>query len=188
MNAKDKTAVDEVMGFLKAFVDYHIDETTIESAPTDAQMLLKNIPVLERLLTAKPKPKPKPKHTVKTVKPDYGKLCETDNVLRDFVYTQVRNARESVNPNYKYCVWNDDKRTTWLTDDLDAAMRFASTQSKSHTYSHYLVLKIVRANDGTYRTVKECFYSNGEYYDGDKHCCFLHYDYIASISDEILKL
>ena len=144
--------------------------------------------MLERLLTAKPKPKPKPKRTVKTVKPDYGKLCETDNVLRDFVYTQVRNACESVNPNYKYCVWNDDKRTTWLTDDLDAAMCFASTQSKSHTYSHYLVLKIVRADDGTYRTVKECFYSNGEYYDGEKHHYFLHYDYIASISDEILKL
>ena len=45
MNAKDKTAVDEVIGFLKAFVDYHIDETPIEpDEPTDAQMLLKTFP------------------------------------------------------------------------------------------------------------------------------------------------
>lgn len=187
MNKKDSIAVDEVMQFLRAFVDYHIVETPIElDAPTDAQMLEKNIPVLERLLTKKPKRKRARKP--KTVSySDYDKLYDTDQIFKNYVDARMRYARESVNPNYKYCVCNNSFGTIWLTDDLDAAMRFASTQSKLNTRTGFSVMKIVQKNDGTYITIKECWYRDGEYYDGDGHY-FLHYNYIAQNAFEINKL
>lgn len=97
MNKKDSIAVDEVMQFLRAFVDYHIVETPIEpDVPTDAQMLEKNIPVLERLLTKKPKRKRARKP--KTVSySDYDKLYDTDQTFKNYVDARMRYARESVN-------------------------------------------------------------------------------------------
>lgn len=187
MKRADKTAVDEVLEFLKAFVDYHIDETLIEpDVLTDAQMLAKNIPVLERLFAEKPKRKRTRKP--KTVSySDYDKLYETDQTFKNYVDARMRYARESVNPNYKYCVCSDSFGSVWLTDDLDAAMRFASTQSKLNTRTSYNVMKIVQKNDGSYITQKECWYNNGKYYDGDGSY-FLHYNYIAQNAFEINKL
>ena len=187
MNKKDSIAVDEVMQFLKAFVDYHIDETPIEpDVATDAQMLEKNIPVLERLLTKKPKRKRARKP--KTVSySDYDKLYDTDQTFKNYVDARMRYARESVNPNYKYCVCNDSFDSIWLTDDLDAAMQFASTQSKLNTRTSYNVMRIVQKRDGTYVTEKECWYNNGKYYEGEGGY-FLHYNYIAQNAFEINKL
>ena len=187
MKKADRQAVDEVMQFLRAFVDYHIVETPIEpDVPTDAQMLEKNIPVLERLLTKKPKRKRARKP--KTVSySDYDKLYDTDQIFKNYVDARMRYARESVNPNYKYCVCNDSFGTIWLTDDLDAAMQFASTQSKLNTRTGYSVMKIVQKNDGTYTTQRECWYREGEYHDGNGSY-FLHYNFIAQNAFEINKL
>ena len=187
MNKKDSIAVDEVMQFLRAFVDYHIVETPIEpDAPTDAQMLEKNIPVLERLLTEKPKRKRARKPKTMSYS-DYDKVYDADQTFKNYVDARMRYARESVNPNYKYCVCHDSFGSICLTDDLDAAMQFASTQSKLNTRTGYNVMKIVQKRDGTYVTVKECWYRDGEYYDGDGSY-FLHYNYIAQNAFEINKL
>ena len=148
-------------------------------------MLEKNIPVLERLLTEKPKRKRARKP--KKVNVDYFKLYDTDQNFKNFVYTMVRQGKESVNPNYKYCVCNDSFGKIWLTDDLDAAMRFASTQSKLNTRTSYNVMRIVQKRDGTYVTEKECWYNNGKYYEGEGGY-FLHYNYIAQNAFEINKL
>ena len=183
MKKTDKIrAADEIVQFLKAYAEYHINDTPIENEPTDAQMLMRNIPILEDMLK-QPKPKRKPKSAIT----NYGKLYESDHIFKNYVDTAVRHARESVNPNYKFCVCNDSFGKMWLTDDIDKAMQFASTQSKLNTRTGYNVMKIVQAKDGTYKTVKECWYSNGKYQDGEGGY-FLHFDYLAQYAFEINKL
>lgn len=174
MKKADRQAVDEVMQFLNAYAEYHISDTDDDGEPTDAQMLVRNIPVLKKLLEAKPKPKTKQKEC----SPNYDKLYETDQKFKNYVDYKMRYARESVNPNCKYCVVNEGLSKLTLTDNLDAAMQYASTRSKMHPYTTYMVLRIALMDDGTYKTIKECWYSNGEYFEGHSFY-FLHYDYIA---------
>ena len=50
------------------------------------------------------------------------------------------------------------------------------------------VLEIRKAKDGSYKTIKDCFFHGGQYYQGDKYNAFLHFEYIAQRVNKLEKL
>ena len=105
--------------------------------------------------------------------------------FKDYIYTVRKEARESINPNYRYCVINDDVDECYLTDDIGAAMEFAANKSKADTHS-WRVCNIVKAGDGSYITTIEGHCMRGHYIDDDRRA-FLHFDYISQRCEGIVK-
>ena len=102
-----------------------------------------------------------------------------DRQLDDVVRLREKQARESVNPNYKYCVTDGDIYECWLTDDIGVAMQKAHTLAVCKQRIHH-VLKIIKAKDGTYKTTIECcYYDDGRCIDRSDGTVFLHFDFIA---------
>lgn len=159
--------LNRMYDFLQAFVDYYEFDPKVaeDGEPTDAAMLEECLPSLKAVIESEDIPTIEPQQVY-------------DN---DYLYNAVKLARESVNPNYKYCVVYNDASECGLTDDIGVAMEHAAQVSKTRRLDNINVCRIVRSdNDGTYRTKIEGWCSDGHYYDkvhGDGD--YLHFDFIA---------
>lgn len=156
-----------IYDFIYAFVDYHEFDPKVadDGEPTDAAVLEECLPSLKAVIESEDIPTIEPQQVY-------------DN---DYLYNAVKLARESVNPNYKYCVVYHDASECGLTDDIGVAMEHAALVSKTRRGDNIHVCRIVKSvNDGTYKTKIEGWCSDGHYYDkvhrdGD----YLHFDFIA---------
>ena len=96
-------------------------------------------------------------------------------------------GRESVNPNFDYCILSESLMDTlYLTDDYETALRKAKSLSiinKDHVFS---VFSIKETEDG-YKTFYEMQYDGGEAVS-PSHYMFLHYDYLSRAVKNIVKL
>ncbi len=95
-------------------------------------------------------------------------------------------GRESVNPNYKFCVLSESLMDTlYLTDDYEAALRKAKTLSllSDHMFS---VFSIKNTEEG-YKTFYEIQYDGGKPVEPSLYM-FLHYDYLSRVVKSIVKL
>ena len=163
--------LQRIYDFIQAFVDYHEFDPKVadDGEPTDAAMLEECLPALQAVIESEDVPTIEPQISIKQV-------YDTD-----YLYNAVKHARESVNPNYKYCVVYSDASECGLTDDIGVAMEHAALVSKRIRYDNINVCRITKSvNDGTYRTKIEGWCSDGHYYDkvhsdGD----YLHFDFIA---------
>lgn len=176
MTQEERTAMEEAYDFLSAFVEYHIDEPPFdpEDGLTDAQRLAEYLPILQRMLSNTTP------DLVQYTDHDYSEL-ESNKKYKDYIYSQVRHARESVNPNYKYCVTSSGLHDCYLTDDISVAMEFAA--KKSRDCDMWYVLKIGKLKDNTYKTFVQGVCYDGHYEERDKHA-YLHFDYIAQAVGE----
>lgn len=174
---KHITNLSEIYNFLQAYVDYHEGDPLIadDGEPTDCANLKQWLPSLQAVIKSKKVSKPKPIVKEKIVEVEIPVIDEND------VYNAVKKARESVNPNYKYCVVYNDASECGLTDDVGVAMEHAAKVSKTRGHDNINVCRIFKSvADGTYKTKIEGWCSNGHYYDhvhGDGD--YLHFDFIA---------
>ncbi len=110
---------------------------------------------------------------------DRNNVCSTlpklQHGLKDVLYNTAKKARESVNPNYRWCALRDPIAEVWLTDDETQAMTFAANRSKDG--SVWNICKIKPAKDG-YRTYINAACANGHYRE-QPELKYLHFDYIA---------
>lgn len=165
--------LNRIYDFLQAFVDYYEFDPKVaeDGEPTDAAMLEECLPSLKAVIDSEDVP-------TMSIEPQVvvNQVYENDNL-----YNAIKHARESVNPNYKYCVVYNDASECGLTDDIGVAMEHAAQVSKTRRLDNINVCRIVRSdNDGTYRTKIEGWCSDGHYYDkvhGDGD--YLHFDFIA---------
>lgn len=163
-------ALREIFEFVEAFVDYHVDEKSIDGQPTDAERMRICLPALKGIIDSE----------------------RVDNIvtqedLKNIVYNAEKRGREAVRPLYKYCVVDSDINYCYVTDDLGRAMERAASLSKTSSDFQY-VLNIRQANDGSYKTFYEARYDNGKWCDIDMHD-FLHFDYILQrVGSDIYKI
>lgn len=171
INTEMLNALSEVYTFIERYVEiYKDDEPFEEGVETDAQHLFKILPNVKKILNAQPK-------TIKenkTPKLDEGNIIIHKNEL----YCKIKHAKESVNPNYKYCVTDAGINECYLTQDLFTAMKKAKALSIINDEFSY-VLEIRKVQDGTYRTFKIGAYDNDYYKDYGDGEMFLHFNYIA---------
>lgn len=174
MDSVQKETLERVVEWLEAYIDYHIDEPSVleEGVPTDAQWLSNDLPVLKGMLSERNEIKDSPYLPDE----DYEDVTLWGQDLKNALFSAAKFARESVNPNYKYCVTDSGLYDVYLTDDFGTAMECASSKSK-YKSGMWRVFSIKETRDG-YRCFTECWYNRGEYYEGNREC-FLHYDYIA---------
>ncbi|MBO4601605.1 MAG: hypothetical protein J5651_00400 [Salinivirgaceae bacterium] len=182
---KERRSYDEVLEFVQAFVDYYYDDEPVEpTEETDAHRLARFLPDLKGLFEKMQK-----RLNLVIFEEREKALAEgcqlSQTELKDKIFMAAKEARESVNPNYKYAVVDIGlERECWLTDDIDAAMRKAHTLAIVYD-GFYYVLKIFKAKDNSYQTMIEgCYERNGGYMDrhGDN---YLHFDFIArKLGDE----
>lgn len=174
MDSVQRETLERVVEWLEAYIDYHIDEPSVleEGVPTDAQWLSNDLPVLKAMLSERNEIKDSPYLPDE----DYEDVTLWGQDLKNALFSAAKFARESVNPNYKYCVVDEELYEVWLTDELDKAMECASNKSKCDG-GIWHVYWIKQCSDG-YRCINECWYAHGKYFDGDMRS-FLHYDYIA---------
>lgn len=179
---KNITVLSQVLEFIEAYAEYHICEGEVaeDGLPTDAKMLMDSIPFLKDIVSGK-------KYSDKEIvfKKDLeGALYGKD--LENALYTAEKHGRESVSPNYSWCVCDCDISECYLTDDIGEAMEFSA--KKSMNGGMWYVLKIQKSNcDGTYRTYFEGRCDDGHYFDSDKRE-FLHFDYIAQRVIDVKKI
>ena len=151
-------ALREIFEFVEAFVDYHIDEKSIDGQPTDAERMRISLPALKGIIDSE----------------------KVDNIvtqedLKNIVYNAEKRGREAVCPLYKYRVIDSDIKYCYVTDDISKAMEKAASLSK--TSGPHSVFNIRKANDGSYKTFYEAIYYEGKYNDTDLQD-FLHFDFI----------
>ncbi len=167
----------EICDWARVYADYYKNDAPIEEdIETDAQMLNRMLPAVERFLE-------KPK----VYKPAAKSKPKSKQELESAIYFKEKFARESVNPNYEYCVVHHSLSECWLTDDVEEAMRKARSLAICNKGIYY-VLKIYQAQDKTYKTkIEFCYYENGkhiEHRDRD----YLHFDFIAkTVGEENIK-
>lgn len=174
MDKLQKNTLQSVVEWLEAYIDYHIDEPSVlpKGEATDAQILANELPVLKSLLKERNEIKENP-----YLQDDFLEdKTFSGQDIKNALFSAAKFARESVNPNYKYCVVDENLYEVWLTDDLEKAMEAAHNKSK-YDGSIWHVYWIKQCRDG-YRCLDECWYSHGEYFEGHRES-FLHYDYIA---------
>ena len=133
----------------------------------------------------------------KSVNLNEDEVSKKINVLRNIVsrpdydvtdHDELMMAigRESVNPNYKFCVLSESLMDTlYLTDDYKEALRKAKTLSllSDNVFS---VFSIKDTEDG-YKTFYEMQYDGGKPVE-PSHYMFLHYDYLSRVVKSIVKL
>jgi len=173
---KHITNLSEIYNFLQAYVDYHEGDPLIadDGEPTDCANLKQWLPSLQAVIKSKKVSKPKPIVKEKIVEVEIPVIDEND------VYNAVKKARESVNPNYKYCVVYADAGQCGLTDDIGVAMEHAAAVSKTRRLDIVNVCRISKIHDGTYKTIIEGWCCDGHYDEVHGMCKdYLHFDFIA---------
>lgn len=170
------TALTEILNFVEAYVDYHIDDVNvIDGEPTDAQLLSQFLPQAKSIFDTKGKDIA-----------ENNAIAYGDVELKDIIYTERKHAAESVNPNYKYCVVSSNIDECYLTDSEVAAMEFAIKKSRIGNMWNVCEIKKSKC-DGTYRTYIVGYASDGDYYESSSRE-FLHYNYIAESASVIGKI
>ena len=162
--------IGEICEWVRAWVDYYIDDKPVDDIEeTDAQHLNRLLPIVERFLN-------EPKNTFTYDVP----LRDIELDKQGVIFLRERKARESVNPNYRYCVVDSDISECWLTDDIGDAMQKAHTLAVTNRRDMYYVLKIEKAADGTYKTwIDGWFDYDGEYMESRDGREYLHFNFIA---------
>ena len=159
--------MDELLDFLEKYAEYHIDDAPIEpDIETDAQMIRRLMPKLRQLIS------------------EMSKTKTHRSIDKDIEYSIKKDARESVNPNYRYCAVDHQIRQFYLTDDVSDAMQFAANKSMSDMW---YVLEIKQVKDGSYKTFIDCIYYDKHYQERTDYKDFLHFDYIAQCAERIYK-
>lgn len=160
----------EIFEFVEAFVDYYIDEESIDGKPMDAERMRICLPALKGVIVS-----------------ERVNNIVTKDDLKNIVYNAEKRGREAVRPLYKYCVVDSDITYCYVTDDIGKAMEKAASLSKTSSDFQY-VLNIRQANDGNYKTFYEARYYEGNWYDTDMRY-FLHFDYILQrVGSDIYKI
>ena len=176
-------AYDLLLSWVEQYVDYSLmvpeDYVDEDGNPSDAVVLKECLEALPKRWPKQHKPKSKPK------KMTYVEWLNNPD-FKDYIYTVRKEARESINPNYRYCVFNDDIDECYLTDDISVAMEFAANKSKADTHS-WRVCNIIKAHDGSYTTTVEGHCMNGHYLDDGGKRIFLHFDYISQRCEGSIK-
>lgn len=149
------TALKEILSFIEAYSEYHIDDEHFEPGMTDAQMLHKNIPFLRDAI----------QHISR-----HDDSC---------TYEELRKAKSSVPPLFKYAVVSSGlDGDCFLTDDYEKALSKTKLMSILNRKMYYM-LSINKIHDGTYKTNILFIYNDGKsvgdnLYDRD----FLHFNYL----------
>ena len=171
---KEKYALRQVYEFVEAYVDYYCDY--VDNPETDAYRMNGCLPFIKSIIDKPTKRKPKPQSV--------EELILANSELKAYIDTKVRWAKESRNPNYKYCVADASTTRIWLTDDYDKALQFAKTQSKINE-DDYVVYSIQQMKDKTYKLKRECSYMEGDYTAASfVYEIYLHYNYVAEMVGE----
>lgn len=171
----EKDALRQMYEFTEAYVDHWYE--------CDATKQLANcLPLVKSIIKKLDKPA---KRTPKPAKPQSVEELILANIeLKAYIDTKVRWAKESRNPNYKYCVTDGETTRVWLTNDYDKALQFAKTQSKINE-DDYVVYSIQQMQDQTYKLNRECWYTEGDYMAASSaYELYLHYNYVAEIVGE----
>ena len=135
-------------------------------------------------ITSKPDYAPEVKY-VEVEKP-VEKLLNEDEI-KDRIYCAEKHGRESVNPNFRYCVFSTEwTNELYLTDDINKAMEKAASLSKRESV-FFTVYEILQSSDGTYRTYNDTTWIDGHMLPKDRDE-FLHFDYMAQMAQKIVKL
>lgn len=168
-NKKHLKGLNEVIDFLDRYVeDLDPVEFTSDGERSDFVVLSEALSDLRSIAVSKPIPKQSP-----------DMVTMTRRELNDLIYTERKNAAESVNPNYRYAVVDFDVTECKLTDDIGVAIEKAAHMSRSG--KNYNVLRIFKARSGEYRTEIEGYCMYGHYEDCEKERGdYLHFNFIAS--------
>lgn len=182
INKKELNAISIASNFIQGYVDYYDDVELYEGNNVAEMQDVLN--VFNKILS-KEDFKPKTKTITKTIE----KTTEVyPKDMDDKIAFSIRKGRESVDPLFRYCVFNSQiKGQLFVTDSLEKSMEKAKCLSILEEYSFFEVCSIRKVNDGTYKLFKECYYHNGLYNDGNDEE-FLHFDYIRQLFTEIIKL
>lgn len=179
VDTNELIVIDEVILDLERQLDLYGDDMEKECLDE----LTNTIGVLKGI-TNKPDFAPEVKY-VEVEKP-VEKLLNEDEI-KDRIWCAEKHGRESVNPNFKYCVFSTSwTKELYLTDNIGAAMEKAAALSKSVS-EFFTVYKIQQASDGTYRTYSESTWVDGHLLHEDRDE-FLHFDYMAQMAQKIVKL
>ena len=183
-----------LLRFLEAYSDYYADDEPVEDdgEPTDAMRISKALPSIKKAFakrkkhTEKPKQKPTQEDDIAVEHEHDSKVIYKDVVYQDIdnlVYNIAKKERESVNPNYKYCLCDTDLRNCYLSDDMTDIMEFGTKLSKT-TDRMFNVLEIFKAHDGSYKTRIIAYCDDGHYVESKTFIYgdYLHFDYIAQIA------
>lgn len=163
MKQEERNDLMTILGFVERWVERRADAPS-EDGGSDAERLARAIPSLRKAAERRP--------CVRTVE----KMVEVPVADNAAVYEAERRGRESVNPNYKYCVVDSGITRCGLTDGIGDAMEEAAR--RSITEGPVYVLSVRKSGDGSYRTHREGTCDGGHYEDTAPGV-FLHYAYIA---------
>ena len=169
---------DVLEGYDRNFLEG--DEFDEDGNETDAYIIHRTLPILQKILSREDSNRA----------PD---LTITKEMVDNATNLAFRRGRESVYPNFKYCIYSHNIcGKLYLTDDIGKAMKKAAELAiYGERYNIYRIVK-VNAPDtdehNTYKLILDGFWKRGGYHDPDAYEYFLHYDYIAQTANEIVKL
>lgn len=193
---KDLKKLSFIQEFIEAFIDYHEgDPTTIEGEPTDAELLKEALPELKRLIQGPQsvndvKDEPWFKEFITQQRKEASRETELIDIevaleelqekqwFKNYVYTQVKDAKESVDPHVKYMVVDTELQDeAGITDDYKKAFEVAMQGSRDGRNMY--LLRVCKADDGSWRTYVDEYFSDGEWIEGvGKGHEYLHFNYI----------
>ena len=175
-------AYDILLYWVERYIDYNLmvpeDYVDEDGNPSDAVTLKECLEALPKRWPKQHKPKPKPDPKKMT----YAEWLNNPD-FKDYIYTIRNEARESINPHWRYCVCPDNIDECWVTDDIGDAMEFAA--SKSRDGSIWEVFSIENSGDG-WRLMKEGFCANGHYIESKME--YLHFDYVEQRCGGVKKI
>lgn len=164
-------SLKELYEFLEFYADATSNIKSEDGLETDSEMIKRNLSKVYQIINSK----------------DFSdnELLFGDK-LKNVIYSIRKEAEESVDPNYKYCITDSSIECCYLTDDLSLAMEKAALMSK-HNKSYY-ILAIFEDNDHSFKTkiIGRCH--EGHYYEDD-HRTFLHFIFIYKrVEGKVKKL
>lgn len=181
-----KAITDEELRSLAKVLDFveHEAEYLHDLGSSDAQPLADAAHTLQSVIQREDY-----KPEVKVVEKIVEKETLTEEQIHDMVSAAERRGRESVDPLFKYCVFNAlHTEVLYVTDNYEAALAKAKSLSISEDGCWY-VYSIAQVFDKSYK-----LFSDGFYYDSNFNVPsmfpheFLHFDYIRSICTSIIKI
>lgn len=180
---KHLKGLEEAIEFLDMYTD-SLDPISVleDGSPSDYTLLTKALSDLRAIS------KGKEARTEEEIRKEFEKKAEEDSKdtvtmtrkqLEDLIYNERKNARENVNPNFRYAVTDFDVEECRLTDDIGVAIETAARMSNSG--KGYNISRIVKERDGTWKLHIEGYCIGGHYEDRERGLSdYLHFDYVAS--------
>ena len=186
-----KTITDEELKSLAEVLDFveHEAEYLHDLGSLDAQPLADAAHALQSVIQREDY-----KPEVKIVEKIVEKETLTEQQIRDMVSAAERRGRESVNPLFKYCVFNSlHTNALYVTDNYETALAKAKSLSVSEggisEGGYWYVYSIKQAYDKSYKLYVEGFYYDSKFIESSRGSReFLHFDYIRCICTRIIKI